>query len=164
LEKCKLKTETFGNVKGQIGFCGIWCGSCPAGNGAIQELAKRFEEIVKNCELEKWVPKEFNFKEFMKGLDCTQATPSCPGCKKGGGPPTCEVRICALEKGIADCSQCNQLTECRNFEQLEKSYPKIKEGLVEIKNKGQIELLEKWMDELKNKWPHCILLCKATER
>jgi hypothetical protein len=159
-----LETEPFENVRNQIGFCGIWCGSCGAGNGAIQELARRFEEIVKNYELEKWVPKEFDFKEFMKGLACVQATPLCPGCQKGGGPPICKVRICALEKGVRECSHCDQLMECENFGQLEKSHPRIREDLMEIKSRGRPELIEKWMGELKSKWPHCILLCKATER
>jgi hypothetical protein len=164
LEKRKLEVKAFENVKNQIGFCGIWCGSCGAGNGAIQELAKRFEEIVKNYELEKWVPKEFDFKEFMKGLACTQSTPLCIGCQKGGGPPTCKVRICALGKGILDCSQCDQLIECKNFEQLEKSHLKIKQDLMEIKKRSRPALIEKWMGELKSRWPHCILFCASTEK
>jgi len=159
-----LETEPFEKVKNQIGFCGIWCGSCGAGNGAIQELARRFEEIVKNYQLEKWVPKEFNFKEFMKGLACTQAMSSCLGCQKGGGPPTCKVRICALEKGMADCSQCDQLVECKNFEELEKNYPKIKEELMEIRGKDRPALIEKWVDELRSRWPHCVLLCASTKK
>jgi len=48
-----LEVDSFKNVKNQIGFCGIWCGSCAAGNGAIVELARRFDEIVKKYELEK---------------------------------------------------------------------------------------------------------------
>jgi len=63
-----LGFEPFENVKEQTGFCGIWCGSCAAGNGAIVELARRFEKVVRDYELEMWVPKEFDFKEFMKGL------------------------------------------------------------------------------------------------
>lgn len=161
-----METEAFENVKNQIGFCGIWCGSCTAGNGAVQELARRFETISKRAErqLERWAPKEFNFKEFMKGLACIEAMPLCPGCKKGGGPSTCKIRLCALDKSLADCSQCNQLMKCKNFEQLEKNHPRIKEDLTEIKNKAQSRLMEKWMDELRNKWPHCILLCESTKK
>lgn len=134
------------------------------GNGAVQELAKRFEKISKKLpQMEKWIPKEFSFKEFMKGLTCIQAMTLCPGCRKGGGPPTCRIRICALEKGIADCSECEQLVECKNFEELEKDHPKIKEDLMEIKNKNRSELTEKWISELKRKWPHCILLCTSAK-
>jgi hypothetical protein len=154
-----LFTGTFEKVRDQIGFCGIWCGSCSAGNGAILELARRFEEVVKKHNLEKWAPKEFDFKEFTKGLTCIQAMPLCSGCRKGGGPPTCKIRICALEKGVVDCGQCNQLIECRNFDEIEKSHPKMKQDLLKIKNVDRNEVIEKWYSELKTKWPHCILLC-----
>ena len=160
-----MEAEPFENVKNQIGFCGIWCGSCMGGNGAIQELAKKFEKISEKLpQMEKWIPKDFNFKEFMKDLTCMQAITLCPGCRKGGGPPACEIRICALEKGMADCSECDQLIGCKNFEQLEKDNPKIKEDLIEIKNKSRSELIEKWMSELKNKWPHCILVCASARK
>jgi len=154
-----LNPSAFDKVRDQIGFCGIWCGSCAAGNGAILELTRKFEEVVKNYSLKEWAPKEFDFKEFMKGLTCMQTMPSCTGCQKGGGPPTCKIRICALSKGVADCSQCNQLIECRNFDEIEKSHPKIKQDLLKIKNVDRREAIEKWHEELKTKWPHCILLC-----
>ncbi|MDH5787921.1 MAG: DUF3795 domain-containing protein [Candidatus Bathyarchaeota archaeon] len=89
---------------------------------------------------------------------------SMPGCQKGGGPPTCKIRICALSKGIMDCSQCDQLIECRNFEELEKTHPKIKEGLAEIKTGSRPALIEKWVGELKNKWPHCVMLCTSDKK
>ena len=41
-----LKAKAFENVQGQIGFCGIWCGSCVVGNGTLKELTKRYEEII----------------------------------------------------------------------------------------------------------------------
>jgi len=159
-----LEVNPFQNVRNQIGFCGIWCGSCAAGNGAIIELTRKYEEVVKNHNLEKWAPKTFDFKQFMKGLTSIQVMPSCPGCQKGGGPPACRIRICALEKSVADCGQCDRLVECRNFEQLEKSHPKIKEELMKIENVDRKELIEKWISELKTKWPHCILLCTFNKK
>jgi len=154
-----LNIKPFENVKDQIGFCGIWCGSCSGGNGVTMELTERYEEFVKKCNLEKWAPKDFDFKEFMKGLASIQKMPSCPGCLKGGGDPTCKIRICALKKNISDCSQCDQLMECENFETLEKHYPNIKKDLIKNKNANRQKLIEKWTTELKSKWPHCILLC-----
>jgi len=165
LEECHL-TEGFENVKNQIGFCGIWCGSCLGGNGAILELTSKYEQIIKRSQsaLEKWAPKEFNFNEFMTGLTCIQAMPLCPGCKKGGGNPTCEVRICASRKNIGNCSQCDGLAECRSFESLEQDYPKIKEELGKMGNVDQREVIEKWMSELKTKWPHCVMLCRTAKK
>jgi hypothetical protein len=163
-EKCHL-TEGFGNVKNQIGFCGIWCGSCLGGNGAVLELTRKYEQTIKRSQhaLEKWAPKEFNFNEFVKGLACIKAMPLCPGCKKGGGNPTCEIRSCASKKNITNCSQCDGLAECENFKSLEQSNPRIREELGKIRNVDPKEVIEKWMSELKTKWPHCTLLCLSTK-
>jgi hypothetical protein len=164
-EKCYL-TECFENVKNQIGFCGIWCGSCFGGNGAVLELTRKYEQIIKRSQsaLEKWAPKEFDFNEFMKGLACVQAMPLSPGCKEGGGNSTCEIRNCASKKNIANCSLCDGLTECKNFESLEQDYPKIKAELKKIKNVDQKEVIENWMSELRTKWPHCTLLCESPRK
>jgi len=156
-----MKVKPFENVRDQFGFCGIWCGSCSAGNGAIVELTRRYEEIVKKNKLEKWAPKDFDFGEFMKGLASIQKVPLCPGCLKGGGNPTCEVRTCALEKNLPSCSFCDQLRKPSNFQSLEKALPNIREDLIKIKNVALQELIEKYISELKGKFPHCILFCSA---
>lgn len=117
-----MEPKGFDNVKNQIGYCGIWCGSCMGGNGAVQELTGKYEQIVKKSQsaLERYAPKEFDFDAFMKGLTCVQAMQLCSGCKKGGGNPTCAIRICASKRNIENCSQCNELMECKNFEKLRK--------------------------------------------
>jgi len=166
MEKIQLETSVFQNVRNQIGFCGIWCGSCLGGNGAVQELTRKYEQVVKRSQLaiEKWTPKEFSFNEFMKGLACIEAMQLCPGCRKGGGPSTCNIRICALGKSLSDCSQCNELADCKNFGHLEKTNPKIKEELSKLKTSNQDQLLKKWTDELAQKWPDCVLICKAPKQ
>jgi len=63
----------FDNVKDQTGYCGIWCGSCVAGNGVLQELTERYDRIIKDYDLEQWAPKDFDFKEHA----------SVPGMSKG---------------------------------------------------------------------------------
>ena len=155
-----MKVIPFENVKKQIGYCGIWCGSCAAGNGAIIEMARGFDELVRKYELENWVPKDFDFKEFTKGLSSIKTMSVCPGCLKGGGSPECRIKVCTSNKKIIDCSKCSQIKECKNFEFLEKDHPKIKEGLIEISNANREELIIKWTNELKKKWPHCALFLR----
>lgn len=157
-----METKPFDNVENQIGFCGIWCGSCPAGNGSIVELTRRYEETVKKNNMEKWAPKDFDFKEFMKGLASLQKVPLCQGCLKGGGNPFCVIRMCAKEKKISNCGQCELLMSCKNFEMLEKSHPKMKHDLLKIKEVNQRELINKWKIELKDKFPHCLVLCNSS--
>jgi len=158
-ETCELKVKPFENVKNQIGFCGIWCGSCVVGNGALRELTKRYEEVIKNYGLEKWAPKDFDFKEFMKGLDSIENMPLCQGCLKGDGKPNCEIRNCASNKNITDCSECDQPTACKNSETLQKMRTGASSAglFVKTKNVDRHELIEKWTSELERKWPHYIL-------
>jgi hypothetical protein len=152
-----LELGSFGNVRDQVGFCGIWCGSCVAGNGAVLELARRLGELVEKNNLEKWAPKDFDFKEFKKGLASIGGMKSCPGCRKRDGNPACKVRICALARQTDDCSQCEKLAECENFEALQKGHPMIKKELMETRGIERDLLVKKWTEELKTKWPHCIL-------
>jgi len=164
LEKNEVEAKGFENVKNQVGYCGIWCGSCLGGNGAVLELTRRYEDLVKKGNLEKWVPKDFDFKEFMKGLVSVQRMPSCPGCKKGGGDSSCAVRLCALRRNVINCGECSDLAECRNFEKLERDCPHLKADLMKINSVGLERMIEKWMSELKVKWPHCTLFCEAAKK
>ena len=157
-----METKPFDNVENQIGFCGIWCGSCPAGNGSVIELTRRYEETVKKNQLEKWAPRDFDFEEFMKGLASLQKVSLCSGCLKGGGNPSCTIRMCAREKKVFNCSQCELLMSCRNFEMLEKSHPNIKKDLLKTKSTSQQKLIRKWKTELKAKFPHCLVLCSSS--
>lgn len=149
----------YDNVKGQIGYCGIWCGSCVAGNGVLQALTKRYEKIIKNYDLEQWAPKDFDFKEFAKGLQSIQNMPQCPGCLKGGGRDDCEIRTCALEKSLADCSECNQPDHCKNKKLLETMQKGAQKAglMVKTENIDPDKLLEKWSGQLKETWPSSIL-------
>ena len=94
-----MTNESFENVKSQIGYCGIWCGSCVAGNGALRELTGRFADVVGNYGLEEWVPPCFDFKEFSKGLESIEEMPLCGGCRSGDGSPDCPMRLCAIDRG-----------------------------------------------------------------
>jgi len=154
-----LKAKAFENVKDQVGFCGIWCGSCVVGNGALRELTKRYEKVIKDYGLEGWAPKNFDFKEFLKGLASIQNMPLCPGCRKGGGRDNCEMKTCASDKGIADCNECNQPETCKHRETLEKMRTGALRArlFVKTENVDQEKLLEKWTTELKGKWLGCIL-------
>jgi len=160
-----LIANPFENVKNQIGFCGIWCGSCVAGNGTLREIAKRYDEIIKNYGLEEWAPKDFDFKEFVKGLASIQAMPLCQGCLKGDGRQNCEMRACASNKHISDCSQCDQPTACKNLETLQKMRTGALQAglLVKTEDINHQGLIEKWINELKSTWPHCLLLCNASK-
>lgn len=154
-----MKSEAFENVKSQIGLCGIWCGSCVVGNGTLRELTKGYGEVVRRYGLAEWAPKNFSFQEFTKGLASIQAIPPCSGCRKGGGRDDCEMRICALGKGIADCSECDQPEMCENHETLNhmRAGAQLAGLFVKTDKVDQEELLANWTTALKGRWPCCIL-------
>ncbi len=154
-----MQTEAFENVRNQIGFCGLWCGSCIVGNGALRELTKRYEGLIKGYGVDEWGAKDFNSKEFMKGLASIQTLPICKGCLKGGGNDECKIRPCVSKKKIPDCSECNEHTTCKNLEALQK----VRTGalavgmLLKAGRGGQPELIEKWAAQIKGRFPHCLL-------
>jgi hypothetical protein len=154
-----MANEPFEKVKPQIGYCGIWCGSCVAGNGALRELTGRFAEVVENYGLEAWVPPSFDFKEFSKGLECIEEIPLCHGCRMGDGSPDCPMRRCAIARGVEDCIECGQHEVCVNAERLEKMRTgALGADLIVKEEKGDNdELIAKWTEELKTSWPSCIL-------
>ncbi|MGA2797599.1 MAG: DUF3795 domain-containing protein [Thermoguttaceae bacterium] len=154
-----MDNNAFENVKDQIGSCGIWCGSCVVGNGVLRELTRRYEEIITSYGLEKWAPKDFDYGEFSKGLASIQRIPLCQGCLKGGGREDCEMRTCALSKGIQNCLECENSHECKHGEILDKMRSgALSAGLfVKTGQAGQDESLEYWISRLKSKWPCCIL-------
>jgi len=149
-----LKAKAFENVKNQIGYCGLWCGSCVVGNGTLKELTERYEHIISGYGVDKWGAKDFDGKEFMKGLASIQALPICQGCLKGGGNDECKIRPCASNRKVSDCIECSELKTCKNLEALQKvRRGALRVGMLAKTDKGQQQLIQKWTAELKNKWP-----------
>jgi len=154
-----LGVKAFENVRSQIGYCGIWCGSCVVGNGALGELTGRYRQIIEGYGLEEWIPSEFDFNEFSKGLVSIQATPVCPGCRKEGGAPGCQLRACALDRGVEDCIECGIPETCDNLERLKKMRSGALDAGLKVKSSvsKREELIEEWTENLKKRWPTNIL-------
>lgn len=154
--------KAFENVQHQIGFCGIWCGSCVVGNGTLTKLTTRYQEIIRAYDIGEWGPKDFDFEEFLRGLASIQAMPLCPGCLQGGGREACEMRACASSRQIADCTTCREFPECSQAKPLEMMRSgALDAGLfVKSANLDRHGLIEKWTAELRSRWPCSILFMK----
>ncbi|NWG11892.1 DUF3795 domain-containing protein [Candidatus Bathyarchaeota archaeon] len=160
-----MQGKAFENVKNQIGYCGLWCGSCIVGNGALKELTKKYEHLIRGYGVNDWGAKDFDGKEFMKGLASIQVLPICPGCLKGGGNDECKIRPCASGRKVSDCTVCNEFMKCSNSEALQK----VRTGAAAVgmlmktdKDKAdQQQLIEKWTEEVKDNFPHCILFSQS---
>ena len=155
-------TEPFENVKQQIGCCGIWCGSCIAGNGVLRALTHRYDDLIKKYNLEGWAPQDFNFKEFANGLESIQTMPLCNGCQRGDGRPHCEIRACARSKNLMDCNECNHLDACSHQTIIEE----IRSGahaagmFVKTESGDRRTLIEGWTSIMKSQWPGSVLFLR----
>ena len=155
--------RAYENVKDQIGFCGIWCGSCVVGNGTLRKLTTRYEQTITSHGLEKWGPKDFDYAEFSKGLASIQRIPACPGCRKGGGRDECEIRNCAIARGDSSCTLCDAFGECKHQEILDHMRSgAIAAGLTvaEQGDDGQKQI-DNWASLLAQTWPCCILFMEG---
>jgi hypothetical protein len=102
------------SVFDQVGFCGIWCGSCAVGTSALMEIAGRYRDLCESHGLGHWGAGGFDYGAFLKGLDSISHLAGCPGCLKGGGREDCEIRLCATERGVRACSFCTDAHWCRH--------------------------------------------------
>ena len=107
------------HVMGQIGYCGIWCGSCVVGSSALMELARRYRQMVDSHGVEHWGAQGFDYAEFVKGLESISKLEVCPGCLSGGGRDDCELRLCATRREAECCVDCDLFGDCTHGELLE---------------------------------------------
>ena len=159
-----MKAKAFDNVKNQVGYCAIWCGSCVVGNGALKELTKEFKHIIESYGVDKWGAEDqgFDGQELVKTLKSIQAIPVCPGCRKGGGATNCRIRACASSKKLVDCTNCEEFMTCENREALQKVRSGALDAGMSVKTDkdatDQQELIEKWTAELTSRFPHRLIL------
>lgn len=158
-----MENEAFENVKDQMGYCAIWCGSCIVGNGTLKELTQKYAHLISGTGVDDWGAKEqcFNGQELTKTLQSIQNIPICPGCRKNGGNPDCKIRVCASSKKLADCTECEKFMTCENKEPLHKVrigaqavYMLVKAENDKTENQ---QLMKKWTAEIKDKFPCCVL-------
>jgi hypothetical protein len=85
----------------------------------LRELTNKYKQLIFDYGLESWVSKDFDFKEFVKGLSSIQSMPLCDGCLQGDGNPDCRMRSCAKDRGHSECIECDHQDICENRDNLE---------------------------------------------
>jgi hypothetical protein len=125
----------------------------------LKDLTNRYEHLIRGYGIDKWGAKDFDGKEFVKGLTSIQTLPVCRGCRKGGGNEVCRMRPCASERKLSDCIECDKTKSCENREALKK----VREGALAVgmlvKAQGghsdHQQLIKKWIAEIGTKCPTC---------
>jgi hypothetical protein len=155
----KPELEAFESVKDQIGYCGIWCGSCAVGNGSLSQLTTRYEEVLRSHGLQHWAPKDLDYEGLTRNLAVVNRIASCPGCLQGGGRENCELRACARGRDLEDCLACGERGQCRHGQVLEHMRSGARAAGLLVKDQGDSNqsILGRWQAELKSKWPTLVL-------
>jgi hypothetical protein len=153
-----LRLEAFEYVRDQVGACGIWCGSCVVGNGALRELTRRYELVIQDYGLPEWGPGDVDYGRLMQDLAGLTRLRLCPGCRRGGGRDNCEIRACAARRRLESCRKC-RAAACEHKELLEHMRSgALEAGLcVDRGDHPREDLVRVWTAELQSKWPSCVL-------
>lgn len=107
-----------------LGFCGIYCRECPAYIAKRDNDQKLREEASKGWK--------------RAGYSYEAEKINCDGCQSNGELleycAICEVRNCALAKGVSSCAHCNEYPCSDKLEPLWKQLevPQAKENLDEL--------------------------------
>lgn len=155
----ELKMQAFENVKNQIGYCGIWCGSCVIGNGMLRQFTEKYKGLLESYGVLEWGPKNIDGEAFLKAIESIESMPLCDGCRQGGGRYHCEIRACAMSKGIDECTQCDTIATCEHSAILEHMRSGASAAGLSLKTEqgdGE-QLIDAWTIELKNRLP-CAML------
>lgn len=150
-------------VRDQIGYCGLWCGSCAVGNGCLAGLSTGLRELLAAYGAPEWATVETGWDGFLKELETMKRTVSCIGCRSGGGRENCEIRACAKSRGLNHCTECPSFGSCEHSAVLDH----MRSGATEV---GMLALspgedpgttIPKWTQQLEARWPCCVLFAES---
>ena len=87
-----------------LAYCGLYCGTCPDYTQSIANLASELKSELDRYKVAKAAPamakipklKAFaNYEQFYEVLETMMELRCSNPCKKGGGNPNCEIKLCA---------------------------------------------------------------------
>ena len=108
-----------------IAFCGLNCSRCPAHVATVENDAEKALTVAKMWS------HQFGINVLIEDI-------WCDGCLAGGKKCAhchqCEIRACAMEKGVQTCAHCPDYA-CEKILAFFKLAPEAKKNLDEIKGK-----------------------------
>jgi hypothetical protein len=105
-----------------IAYCGLDCAECGA------YLAhQNNDQALREKTAAEWT-KAFNFTFTPEMINCT----SCKGDGvQVGNCSQCEMRKCAVEKGVVNCGACGEFKTCKTINDFIAQVPKAAENLAQ---------------------------------
>jgi hypothetical protein len=136
-----------------IGYCGLYCGTCPSYTQVAAGLARDLRKELRRNKFEKYagfiakIPGFAAFKNYKKGYELLGAIMKirCKHkfCRPGGWGAGCKIRKCAKQKGLAGCWECDKFENCGHLKILEQSGgPMYLKNLRKIRRVGTKEFIK----------------------
>lgn len=146
--------------KAYFAYCGLYCKMCSL-VATMPPLAKQLHESMKDDGWEHYGTDVFpEFEAFWSVLQkISKLDETSPLCQGGCGDPDCQMRVCAVAKGLEACAFCDEYP-CKHMEELYSCYPYIHKNNARIKEIG----LDAWLveqDELAAQGMTNRILCKS---
>ena len=154
-----LNREALERVRNQVGFCGIWCGSCAVGNGCLSELGVGLRKLLVAYDAPQFAAVSIGWEPFLDTLGSLKQSVACAGCRMGGGRDDCEIRTCALRHGLDQCTECASFGSCEHTAILEHMRSEAARVGLSVLQQGESrhEALHAWTQTQAASWPCCIL-------
>ena len=105
-----------------IAYCGLDCAQC----GAYLAL-KNDDQALREKTAAEW--------KIAHSFDFTPEMINCTGCKgigvQVGHCSECDMRKCAMAKGVINCGACDEFTTCKMINEFMEMVPGVKENLTQ---------------------------------
>ena len=106
-----------------VTYCGLYCPDCPNFRGEIADLARDLRKKLREKKFSR-VSKGLSsyFKQFENYEQCYEVLGAMvrlrckEGCRAGGGPPFCKIRVCSQKKAIHGCWECDEFETCEKLD------------------------------------------------
>jgi hypothetical protein len=126
-------------------YCGLYCGDCAFGTGAIPDLARDLRKALREAHFDK-AAEVIPFKEFKQYPQCYEVLGAmvklrCGGCRTSGRSKFCKIAQCARKKEVQGCWECAGFEDCKKLDFLATTH-----GDAHLKNLRKIRKagLEEW--------------------
>ncbi|MCK4835488.1 MAG: DUF3795 domain-containing protein [Candidatus Aminicenantes bacterium] len=134
-------------------YCGLYCGACDIYQKRFSKAGNELKKLLDAYDfksISKQIPGLEGYDTFYKVLNTIIFFfGQCFTCRKNGGNPQCQIRICAREKGYTTCAECPEFV-CDKLKIIVDGYSEAEENLIEIKKIG----LGKWCQKQQEKVDH----------
>ena len=120
--------------KKYICHCGLYCENC-AVKAKVEPAAKILYDEMKKAGFETFINMILGGEGFWPFLKNLAESGMCISCQEGSGNPNCEVRKCAVKKGIEICALCESYP-CEKFNDFFQGYPALKTDNALLREKG----------------------------